>query len=173
MSAGIAGRARSRPAPLWWWERGTRERDVANDLAETHAVVLSYGARRPAPPSSFRSVWAWRVTRWRDTRMPRGVPGPFEWPFKPGMFEAADLRRFERTGRRVGRAVGADRDELLLDDGSRIRANTVIWATGYDLGLEWIATPGHPRTHVISARFLFGLPHRAAAVARRIHRGKL
>lgn len=84
--------------------------DVANDLAETHAVVLSYGARRSEPPQWFRSVWAWRVARWRDTWMPRGVPGPFGWPFKPAMFEAADLRRFERKGRRVGRAVGADRD---------------------------------------------------------------
>lgn len=142
--------------------------DIAIELSASRDVVLSEGARRPAPPPWWRSVWAWRIACLRDRWTGgRGTPGGFGWPLRPGMFHVADFRRFERI-RRVARMVGAEGDELRLEDGQRIRADVVIWATGYDAALDWIDAPEDPRVHVLSARFLFGLPHRAAAIGRKI-----
>lgn len=43
---------------------------------------------------------------------------------------------------RAGRVIAADDDGLVIDDGARVAADAVIWATGYRHDDRWIRVPG-------------------------------
>jgi putative flavoprotein involved in K+ transport len=56
-----------------------------------------------------------------------------------------DLRQAIRAGRIrliTGRVTGADGQDLVLTDGSRVRAETVLWCTGFRPNLSWLDVPG-------------------------------
>ena len=56
-----------------------------------------------------------------------------------------DLRREIREGRVrlvTGRVTGAEGQELLLIDGTRVRAETVLWCTGFRPDLGWLQVDG-------------------------------
>ena len=48
---------------------------------------------------------------------------------------------YTRERRRVGKAVDADSDGLLLADGTRRRPDAVVWATGYRPSYPWLHVP--------------------------------
>jgi putative flavoprotein involved in K+ transport len=52
-----------------------------------------------------------------------------------------DLKALFRRVERVGRAVDADGDGLLLADGTRRRPDAVVWATGYRPSYPWLHVP--------------------------------
>ncbi|KZE92452.1 putative oxidoreductase CzcO [Agromyces sp. NDB4Y10] len=52
-------------------------------------------------------------------------------------------RMLRRAGvARAGRVIAADDDGLVFDDGARVAADAVIWATGYRHDDRWIHVPG-------------------------------
>jgi len=52
-----------------------------------------------------------------------------------------DVDRLLRVVRRAGRVVGAQGDELMTVDGARVRADAVIWATGFRPYYPWLHVP--------------------------------
>ena len=52
-----------------------------------------------------------------------------------------DLTSLFRHVQRVGKAVDADSDGLLLADGTRRRPDAVVWATGYRPSYPWLHVP--------------------------------
>jgi putative flavoprotein involved in K+ transport len=52
-----------------------------------------------------------------------------------------DLKALFRDVERVGKAVDADSDGLLLADGTRRRPDAVVWATGYRPSYPWLQAP--------------------------------
>ena len=144
--------------------------DIAAELSRDRPVLLSEGTRRKPPPPWWRSVWAWRIARLRD-RVTNGgeVSRHLIWPLRVGRFYSVLYVRAVRCGavRRIARTVGASGRELHLADGSRLRPDAVIWATGYTAELPWLQIPvDDPRVHVLTARFLFSLEREAGIVAR-------
>jgi len=52
-----------------------------------------------------------------------------------------DMRRLLRSVRRTGRIVAAQGHELRSADGTRHRADAVVWATGFRPGYPWLHVP--------------------------------
>jgi putative flavoprotein involved in K+ transport len=115
---------------------------VAQDLAATHSVALAVGKRLPHLPRRIfgRSLHWWgdhlgligaSLDTWRG-RTQRG-----DLLVGPGLRSIA-----RRHGiRLVGRAVAANENMLVFDDGGGLETDAVVWATGYRSDYSWIDLP--------------------------------
>lgn len=156
--------------------------EIALDLARTRPVLLAVGSRRPPAPRRFSSVFAWRIAGLRD-RVLRDRDSPLPWPLRAARFEPRALNEAVREGRIeiVPRAVASADGEVVCEDGRRVQADAIVWATGYRPDFSWIdGLAGLPRDsrglpprsrvelrgiHVLTGRFLFPLVRQAGEAA--------
>lgn len=92
---------------------GGSGRAIALELSSTHRVTLAQGSRRP--PAVRR----------------RGMPAA----------RASDQDLRAAGVALTGRIVSASRTGLGTDDGSVIAAHSIVWATGYRHGFDWLPRP--------------------------------
>lgn len=140
-AAGYSNPSSLPPGPAVVVGGGASGVQIAAELAATRQVTLCRGARELVLPQRIfgRDIWYW-LERTPDfpadsaigRRLSRSDPLVGEGP--------GGLSR--RLGVRVtGRAVDADDAHLVLADGARLPATSIVWATGYRHNLEWIALP--------------------------------
>jgi putative flavoprotein involved in K+ transport len=115
---------------------------IAAELATTHKVHLSIGARQtPLPQRPFgRDIFSYLTTaglmkKTRDSRLGRRLR-------ERETLIGSSPRAAQREGVRLhGRAAAADASEIRFENGTSLRVGTVIWATGFTVDHSWIDVP--------------------------------
>ncbi|HEV2258550.1 MAG TPA: NAD(P)/FAD-dependent oxidoreductase [Streptosporangiaceae bacterium] len=115
---------------------------IAADLAPTHRVWLSQGAKIPRLPRRILGIplhtlgdrlglIAAPLGTWRG-RTQRG-----------DLLVGTSLRQLARRHHvtLLGRATGADGRTVRFADGQQLEVNAVVWATGYQPDYTWIRVP--------------------------------
>lgn len=134
---------------------------IAEELSRTRRVHLSIGERLPRLPERLlgRSIFGWLdaagvldVTV--DSRLGRRMSQTETLIGKsPGM-----LHRTHGVAL-VGRAVAAQGDRVRTAEGRSIRVASVVWATGFRPGYEWIQAPAlDPRGAPVQRRGITRVP---------------
>ena len=115
---------------------------IAKDLAATHHTVLSIGSRRISLPQRFlgRDLFWW-LTRSGILSTTESRPG--QRRRTRGALIGSSPRELRR---RFGvdlrpRVVSASGQTVHFADGSEVKAEAVIWATGYRFDDSWIDLP--------------------------------
>lgn len=125
--------------------------EIARDLAATHHVIVA-GRKVNEIPGTYAGFFNQRVMVPLLNRVVfpyiMSVETPIGRRARQGVMKSAvplirvksrDLAALGVT--RVGRVAGA-RDGLpLLEDGTRLDVDNVVWCCGLDAGLDWIALP--------------------------------
>ena len=116
---------------------------IAQELARTHAVHLSIGARQTPLPQRLlgRDVFRYLeatglMGRTVDSRIGRRMR---ERDTLIGSSPRTARRRHGITLR--GRTVGVSGPEVQFADGGRLTPGAVIWATGFTLDHSWVRLP--------------------------------
>jgi putative flavoprotein involved in K+ transport len=123
---------------------GASGRDIAADLARTHAVLLACGRPRRLLPERIFGIgtWTWLRTLGllgADTNSPVGRLMRRADPFPNRERDLDTLRRKSIDVR--PRAIGAEGAVARFADGSSATVGTVIWALGYCDDTAWIDIP--------------------------------
>jgi putative flavoprotein involved in K+ transport len=115
---------------------------IAKELAATHSVHLSVGSRQtPLPQTLLGRDIFWWLTKMRlltttvESRLGR-------WMRDRDTLVGSSLRQLKRDGIDVRpRAVGASGRTVSFADGSELKVDAVVWATGYGADYSWIKLP--------------------------------
>lgn len=117
---------------------------IADELADTHAVTLAVGSLSPQLPQRFlgRDLFWWltrlgMLEKTVDSRLVRRMRA------RGGdLVIGSSLRALRRRGVDVApRVMSADGREVVLEDGVRVPARSVVWATGFRSDYSWIDVP--------------------------------
>jgi putative flavoprotein involved in K+ transport len=115
---------------------------IATELTGTHSVHLSVGSRQtPLPQRIWRRDLFWWLTKTGllktnvDSRLGRRLSG-----------QEALIGSSPRRLRRLGvdlhpRAVSVSGNTVGFADGTEVRVDAVVWATGYQPDYSWIGAP--------------------------------
>lgn len=124
---------------------GATGRQIARELARTHAVTLAAGrARSTVPPrllgrsifwwlSASRALWADRDS-WLGRTMRRRDPLPVRGLNPEHLAQAGIARQ--------GRVIGASAAGVEFERSGRLAPATVIWCGGYRDDSAWLRVPG-------------------------------
>jgi len=125
---------------------------IAKELSATHSVVLSVGSRqKPLPQRLLGRDVFWWLTKGRildkniETRLGRKLSS------RDTLIGSSPRKLEKRYGVEVKpRLVDTDSDMVRFEDGSTLKVDSVIWATGYRPDYSWIKLPvlnedGRPR----------------------------
>jgi putative flavoprotein involved in K+ transport len=123
---------------------GNSGRQIALELAATHAVTLAVGTESVQLPQRLlgRDLFWWltrlgAITKTDQSRLARRMRA------KGDLVIGTPLRDLRRAGVAVRpRLTSALASRVGFDDGSSSRASTVIWATGFARDYSWIDVPG-------------------------------
>lgn len=115
---------------------------IAAELARTHAVHLSIGSRQtPLPQRLWRRDLFWWLTKTGllnktvDSRLGRRLS-------ERETLIGSSPRQLRRLGVDLHpRAVSASSDTVNFADGTQLRVDAVVWATGYQPDYSWIEAP--------------------------------
>lgn len=116
---------------------------IAEDLAATHHVHLSQGARIPRMP---RQLLGKSLHFWGDHLGLIAAPLEGSWRGRTqrgDLLVGTSLRQLERRhGIELhGRATGVRECTVSFEDGTKLDVETVIWATGFRSDYSWIHAP--------------------------------
>jgi putative flavoprotein involved in K+ transport len=116
---------------------------IAEDLAATHGVHLSQGARIPRMP---RRLAGKSLHFWGDHLGLIAAPLEGSWRGRTqrgDLLVGTSLRQLRRRhGVELhGRTVDARERTVRFEDGSRLEVEAVIWATGFRSDYSWIHVP--------------------------------
>ena len=147
---------------------GNTGRQLARELSFSHDVTLASGSTQPPLPQRLfgRDVFAW-LTRTGLLSFP--VPPPVRGSLaRREVVIGNPLPELRTLGvSAVGRVTSSSEGVFHIEDSSPVTPDSVIWATGFEPGFDWL--PGDTRTsdgHVIQRRgatrmaglFVLGLP---------------
>ena len=115
---------------------------IAAELTGTHAVHLSVGSRQtPLPQKVWRRDLFWWLTKSRllnmtnDSRLGRRLS-------ERETLIGSSPKQLRRLGVDLHpRAVSASHNIVSFADGTHLRVDAVVWATGYQPDYSWIETP--------------------------------
>jgi putative flavoprotein involved in K+ transport len=112
---------------------------IARELSTSHEVHIATGSpQRTLPAKVFGvSIFRWLAITSLLRASPRGPLGPL---LRGETVVGEGVEALQRDGVVVhGRAVDARDDEVLFSDGTTLCPQSVIWATGYRPGLDWLS----------------------------------
>jgi putative flavoprotein involved in K+ transport len=123
---------------------GATGRQIAVELAATHAVVLATGRPRRVSPERIlgRSIFWWLdklgvLGASRESRVGRYLMHTDPFPGK-----ALGVRQLRQRGIQVvGRVVEMQGTRASFVGGERVEIDAVVWATGYRDDAAWVAIP--------------------------------
>jgi putative flavoprotein involved in K+ transport len=123
---------------------GNSGRQIAAELAATHDVVLAVGTGALQLPQRFlgRDLFWWLtrsglMRKTAESRLARRMRA------RGDLVIGTSLRRLRRAGVQIRpRVVSITGDQVSFEDGSSVRAATVLWATGFRTDYSWIDVPG-------------------------------
>jgi putative flavoprotein involved in K+ transport len=123
---------------------GATGRQIAEELATTHEVLLATGRPRRVSPQRIvgRSVFWWMdrlgiLRASRESRVGRYLMKGDPFPGKD-----LNLGRLQQRGVRVvGRLLEVDGKNVGFADGDIAEVDAVIWSTGYKDDSRWVAIP--------------------------------
>jgi len=115
---------------------------IAAELTNTHAVHLSVGSRQtPLPQKVWQRDLFWWLTKTGvlnmsvDSRLGRRLS-------KRETLIGSSPRQLRRLGAELHpRAVKASHNTVSFADGTQLRVDAVVWATGYQPDYSWIDAP--------------------------------
>jgi len=115
---------------------------IAAELTGTHAVHLSVGSRQtPLPQKVWQRDLFWWLTKTGllnmtvDSRLGRRLS-------QQETLIGSSPKQLRRLGVDLHlRAVSASHNTVSFADGSQLRVDAVVWATGYQPDYSWIETP--------------------------------
>jgi putative flavoprotein involved in K+ transport len=115
---------------------------IATELAGTHSVHLSVGSRQtPLPQKIWRRDLFWWLTKTRllkttvESRLGRRLS-------ERETLIGSSPRRLRRLGVDLHpRAVSVSGNTVGFADGTEVRVDAVVWATGYRADYSWIDAP--------------------------------
>lgn len=114
---------------------------IADELADTHTVLLSQGAPCPRLPRSVlgRDIFWW-LDRTGVIRLPLRTSFGRRFGTRDPLF-GVDPGQLAREGRvrLVARATDGEGKEIVLADKARVKPDAVVWATGYRTDWTWLA----------------------------------
>ncbi|MEN8655267.1 NAD(P)/FAD-dependent oxidoreductase [Streptomyces sp. 21So2-11] len=114
---------------------GNSGRQIAGELAKTHSVVLSCSdsVSPPLPQTVLGRDMFWWMSVLGVMSLPVNMqaPDPIVGDRVPELVAVGRIRT-------VGRITSAEGAELLVAGGERLKASTVIWATGYRTDWSWL-----------------------------------
>ncbi|MFU8946890.1 flavin-containing monooxygenase [Mycetocola zhadangensis] len=121
---------------------GTSGIQIALDLAKTHDVTVAGRPTAHIPDAIFRyaggAYWAF-AHRVLTTATPIGRKVAATFHDRSAPLISVSPQDLDVAGvRRVGRIVSAKDGQPITESGEVLAPNTVIWATGYRPGLDWI-----------------------------------
>jgi putative flavoprotein involved in K+ transport len=123
---------------------GATGRQIARELAATHAVLLSTGRPRRVSPERLlgRSVFWW-LDKLGVLRAARTSPvGRYLMNADPFPGKALELPHLRRQGIQVvGRLYEANGTTISFASGETAEVDTVVWATGYRDDGGWVVIP--------------------------------
>jgi putative flavoprotein involved in K+ transport len=116
---------------------------IADELTGTHSVHLAVGSRQtPLPQKLLGRDLFWWLTKSGliDTTVDSRIGSRLQ---HRDTLIGSSPRQLKGSGVVLRpRAVGAAGDSLTFADGSELRVDAVIWATGYRADHSWINVPG-------------------------------
>jgi putative flavoprotein involved in K+ transport len=143
-SADYRNPAEVRPGHVVVVGGGNSGRQIALELAASHAVTLAVGTREPELPQRIlgRDLFWW-LTRTRllgrpaDSRLARRMRA------RGDLVIGNPLKGLRRAGVDIRpRLTAANGDTVTFSDDSRTRPATIIWATGFRSDYSWIEVDG-------------------------------
>jgi putative flavoprotein involved in K+ transport len=116
---------------------------IAEELARTHDVHLSIGSRQTPLPQRILGRDLFRYLEATGLmRTTAASPIGRRMQGRETLIGSSPRAARRDHGIRLrGRTTGAADGEVMFDDGSRLGAATVIWATGFGLDHAWIDLP--------------------------------
>jgi putative flavoprotein involved in K+ transport len=132
---------------------GNSGRQIAEELAVTHDVTLAVGTAPLQLPQRFlgRDLFWWLtklglMNKTIESRLARRMRQ------RGDLIIGSPLRRLRRAGVQIRpRVVKIAGNEVSFQDGTSVRASSVVWATGFRTNYSWIDVPdvldenGNPR----------------------------
>lgn len=173
---------------------GNTGRQLARELAESHEVTLAVGAPQRELPQRLLGL---DIFSWLNATGVLRIPAPSAIGRRLSRREVAigeSLEELRALGVRVvPRLVDAAGSTFDFEDGSALAAQSVLWATGYEPGFDWlpdeVQSPGGgivqtrgetsvpglyvlglPWMHTRGSALLSGVGHDATRIARMIGR---
>jgi putative flavoprotein involved in K+ transport len=123
---------------------GATGRDIASELAESHAVYLATGKPRRLMPERIlgTSMWWWLktlgfLTAPTDSFIGRKLRAMDSFPNRQRDFDA--LRR--KGIQIVPKVTQADGNTITFANDTNVSVNSVVWAMGYRDDSGWVAIP--------------------------------
>jgi putative flavoprotein involved in K+ transport len=117
---------------------------IASELAGSHQVTVAVGQQCRLVPQRIlgKDLFWWfsslgLMTKSSESWIARRLRARGE------LVIGTSAQQLQARGVQMrGRAVAAEGDRLVLDDGGRIEVAAVVWATGYRSDWSWIDVPG-------------------------------
>lgn len=138
---------------------------IARELSKVHEVHIATGTPQRTLPTKVLgvSIFRWLAMTGLLTASPRGPLGRL---LRGETIIGEGIDVLQRDGVAVhGRAVDARNDEVLFGDGTILRPHSIIWATGYRPGLDWLgdlvpedAVRGSRGKTSVAGLYLLGAP---------------
>jgi len=123
---------------------GASGRDIAMELVATRETFLAVGKSRRLFPERIlaRSIWWWLRTLGLMRARPDSIPGRIMRGADPFPDRGRGLPTLRSAGIRIlPRLVAAEGRTASFADGTRIAADSVVWATGYRDDFGWLRIP--------------------------------
>jgi putative flavoprotein involved in K+ transport len=131
---------------------GNSGRQIAEELTATHDVTLAVGTAPPQLPQRFlgRDLFWWLtrlglMNKTIESRLARRMRE------RGDLVIGTPLKRLRRAGVQIRpRLVSTTGNQVTFQDGTAVRASTVVWATGFRADYTWVDVPdafdeqGHP-----------------------------
>jgi putative flavoprotein involved in K+ transport len=116
---------------------------IAEELSRTHDTHLAVGSRQtPLPQRLLRRDLFWWLTRLRLMRATADSPIGRRMKGREVLVGSSPRRLRRRHGVRLhGRVTDASDGSVVFADGSSLRVDGVVWATGYRLDHDWLHVP--------------------------------
>jgi putative flavoprotein involved in K+ transport len=123
---------------------GATGRDLANELAKTHTVLLATGRSRRLLPEKFlgKSVWWWLDKLGMMRISANSALGQYMRRVDPFPARGNRLSDLQRNGVQVKKSLVEVKGKTVhFSNGDMAQVDTVIWATGYQDNSNWVAIP--------------------------------
>ncbi len=160
-SAEYSGPDQLPPGPVMVVGAGNSGLQIADELADHHAVTLAVGATPPQLPQRIlgRDLFWWLtklgvLDKTADSALAKRMRA------RGDLVIGSSLKALRRRGVTIGpRVVSTYAEGVVLADGTCVPVRSVIWATGFRSDYSWLHVPGALRDgRPVHRRGVTGVP---------------
>ncbi|WLD94383.1 NAD(P)/FAD-dependent oxidoreductase [Alkalihalobacillus sp. AL-G] len=122
---------------------GNSGSQIASELSNSRSVYLSTGHKLVCiPPKLLNRSLFWWLDATLLSKVPAGSKLAKRLQYEPVI--GMEINQLIKSGKVLvkERAVLFDEHEVEFKDGTRVRVNSIVWATGFEFDYSWIKIPG-------------------------------